>query len=169
MGMRTFPAIGFDPAPGSPSALRAQAREADRAARALAGAAAAASRLDARWRGAAADAYREHTRGLPPDLGRAAAAHGTLARELTAYADDLAARQFRAADLEDRAAALRARADGVDGVRQAALVGGGVARPRRVGRRRRPGGGRLWLGRCAGRVGPRCRRVRRDRRRRAGR
>ena len=134
MGMRTFPALGFDPAPGSPSALRAQAREADRAARALAGAAAAASRLDARWQGAAAGAYREHTRGLPPDLGRAAAAHGTLARELTAYADDLAARQLRAADLEDRAAALRARADG-DVVSQAALVGAGLAdRPASVAR-----------------------------------
>jgi hypothetical protein len=127
MGMRTFPALGFDPTPGSPSALLAQAREADRAARALAGAAAAASRLDARWRGAAADAYREHTRELPGDLGRAAAAHGTLARELTAYADDLAARQLRAADLEDRAAALRARAGGSEVVRHAALVGAGVA------------------------------------------
>ena len=73
MGMRTFPALGFDPAPGSPSALLAQAREADRAARALAGAAAAAGRLDARWRGAAADAYREHAPELPGDLGRAAA------------------------------------------------------------------------------------------------
>jgi hypothetical protein len=129
MAMRTFPALGFDPVPGSPSALLAQAREADRAARALAGAAAAADRLDARWRGAAADAYREHTRALPGDLGRAAAAHGTLARELAAYADDLAARQLRAAELEDRAAALRARAGGIEVGRQAALVGAGVGGP----------------------------------------
>jgi uncharacterized protein YukE len=126
MAMRTFPALGFDPAPGSPSAVLAQAREADRAARALAGAAVAAGRLDARWRGAAAEAYRDHTRELPGDLGRAAAAHGTLARELTSYADDLAARQLRAADLEDRAAALRARAGGIEVSRQAALVGSGV-------------------------------------------
>jgi hypothetical protein len=129
MGMRTFPALGFDPAPGSPSALLARAREADRAARALAGAAAAAGRLDARWRGAAADAYRDHARELPGNLGRAAAAHGVVARELTAYADDLAARQLRAADLEERAAALRARAGGWDVVRDAALVGAGVAGP----------------------------------------
>jgi uncharacterized protein YukE len=127
MGMRTFPALGFDPAPGSPSALLARAREAERAARVLAGAAAAASRLDARWRGAAADAHRDHTRELPVDLDRAAAAHGTLARELAAYADDLAARQLRAADLEDRAAAVRARAGGIEVVRRAALVGAGVA------------------------------------------
>jgi hypothetical protein len=126
MAMRTFPALGFDPAPGSPSAVLAQAREADRAARALAGAAVAAGRLDARWRGAAAEAHRDHTRELPGDLGRAAAAHGTLARELTSYADDLAARQLRAADLEDRAAALRARAGGIEVSRQAALVGSGV-------------------------------------------
>ena len=123
MAMRTFPALGFDPAPGSPSAVLAQARDADRAARALAGAAVAAGRLDARWRGAAAEAYRDHTRELPGDLGRAAAAHGTLARELASYADDLATRQLRAADLEDRAAALRARAGGLGVSRQAALVG----------------------------------------------
>jgi uncharacterized protein YukE len=133
MGMRTFPALGFDPAPGSPSALLAQAREADRAARALAGAAAAAGRLDARWRGAAADAYRDRSRELPSDLGRAAVAHGALARELTAYADDLAARQLRAADLEDRAAALRARAGGIEVVRHATLVGAGVAGPPAAG------------------------------------
>ena len=126
MAMRTFPALGFDPAPGSPSAVLAQARDADRAARALAGAAVAAGRLDARWRGAAAEAYRDHTRELPGDLGRAAAAHGTLARELASYADDLATRQLRAADLEDRAAALRARAGGLGVSRQAALVGAGV-------------------------------------------
>ena len=126
MAMRTFPALGFDPAPGSPSAVLAQARDADRAARALAGAAVAAGRLDARWRGAAAEAYRDHSRELPGDLGRAAAAHGTLARELASYADDLATRQLRAADLEDRAAALRARAGGIGVSRQAALVGAGV-------------------------------------------
>ena len=125
MAMRTFPALGFDPAPGSPSAVLAQARDADRAARALAGAAVAAGRLDARWRGAAAEAYRDHTRELPGDLGRAAAAHGTLARELASYADDLATRQLRAADLEDRAAALRARAGAIGVSRQAALVGAG--------------------------------------------
>ena len=126
MAMRTFPALGFDPAPGSPAALLAQAREADRAARALAGAAAAASRLGARWQGSAADAYRDHTRELPADLTRAAAAHGTLARELTAYADELATRQLHAADLEDRAAALRARVAGLAFTRQAALVGAGA-------------------------------------------
>jgi hypothetical protein len=133
MGMRTFPALGFDPAPGSPSALLAQAREADRAALALAGAAAAASRLDGRWRGAAADACRDRTGELPGDLGRAAAAHGALARELSAYADALAARQLRATDLEERAAALRARAAHVP--QQAMLVGAGVGAPaaRRVG------------------------------------
>src|SRR6185437_14059583 len=125
MAMRTFPALGFDPAPGSPSAVLAQARDADRAARALAGAAVAAGRLDARWRGAAAEAYRDHSRELPGDLGRAAAAHGTLARELASYADDLATRQLRAADLEDRAAALRARAGAIGVSRQAALVGAG--------------------------------------------
>jgi hypothetical protein len=110
MSVRTFPALGFDPAPGSPAALLAQAREADRAARALAGAATAAGRLSAEWTGAAAASYREQAGHLPRDLDRAAAAHGTLARELTAFADDLAARQLRAADLESRAAALRAAA-----------------------------------------------------------
>jgi hypothetical protein len=129
MGVRTFPALGFDPAPGSPAALLAQAREADRAARALAGAAAAAGRLDAGWQGGAAEAYRQQARDLPADLGRAASAHGTLARELTAYADELAGRQLRAADLEARAAALRAQAAGLAVVRHAALVGAGLPGP----------------------------------------
>ena len=124
MAMRTFPALGFDPAPGL--ALGGAGRWRDWAARALAGAAVAAGRLDARWRGAAAEAHRDHTRELPGHLGRAAAAHGTLARELASYADDLAARQLRAADLEDRAAVLRARAGGIEVSRQAALVGAGV-------------------------------------------
>ncbi|HST63547.1 MAG TPA: hypothetical protein VLM05_00020 [Mycobacteriales bacterium] len=110
MSVRTFPALGFDPAPGSPAALRAQARSADLAARTLAGAAASATRLDAAWSGAAATAYRSEARALPGDLHLAAAAHGTLARELAAFADDLCARQRRAAELESRAAALRATA-----------------------------------------------------------
>jgi hypothetical protein len=129
MGVRMFPALGFDPAPGSPAALLAQAREADRAARALAGAAAAAGRLDAAWQGDAAEAYRTQARDLPADLGRAAAAHGALARELTAYADELAGRQLRAADLEARAAALRAQVAGLAVLRQPALVGAGPPAP----------------------------------------
>lgn len=111
MSVRTFPALGFDPAPGSPAALLAQAREAGRAARALAGAATAAGRLAVEWSGDAAAAYRAQAPDLPRDLGLAAAAHGTLARELTAFADDLAARQTRATTLEARAATLRATAD----------------------------------------------------------
>jgi uncharacterized protein YukE len=126
MGVRTFPALGFDPAPGAPAALLAQAREADRAARALSGAAAAAGRLSAGWRGEAADAYRARVAELPADLGRAAAAHAALARELAAYADGVAARQRRASDLEDRAADLRARAGGLAVVHHAALVGAAV-------------------------------------------
>jgi hypothetical protein len=110
MSVRTFPALGFDPAPGSPAALLAQAREADRAARALAGAAMAAGRLSAAWTGPAAASYQAQAGVLPRDLGMAAAAHGTLARELAAFADDLAARQVRAAHLESRAATLRAAA-----------------------------------------------------------
>jgi uncharacterized protein YukE len=106
MGVRTFPALGFDPAPGVPAALHAQARAADRAARALAGAATAADRLTPQWEGAAAEAFRAGTDPLPGDLGRAAAAHGTLARELSGYAQELVGRQRRAAELESRAAAL---------------------------------------------------------------
>jgi uncharacterized protein YukE len=112
MSVRTFPALGFDPAPGSPAALLAQAREADRAARALAGAATAAGRLSAQWSGDAAAEYRSQSRDLPRDLGLAAAAHGTLARELTTFADDLTGRQSRAAALESRADSLRATAGG---------------------------------------------------------
>jgi uncharacterized protein YukE len=117
LGSSSFPALGFDPAPGSPAALLAQAREAERAGRSLAGAAAAAGRLDAGWQGDSADAFRAEARDLPRDLRHAAEAHGTLARELTTYADELAERQLRAADLERRAAALRRAARETAGVR----------------------------------------------------
>lgn len=129
MSVRTFPALGFDPAPGSPAALLAQAREADQAARALAGAAAAAGRLSAEWDGDAAAAYRAQAPDLPRDLGLAAAAHGTLARELTAFAEDLGGRQVRAADLESRAAALRATAGSATGGFQVAPGGPGGHTP----------------------------------------
>jgi uncharacterized protein YukE len=114
MSVRAFPALGFDPAPGSPEALRAEARSAGQAARALAGAASSAVRLRAGWSGEAAVAYGAQARVLPRDLGLAAAAHGTLARELTAFADELAGRQRRAAALESHAAELRATAGVAD-------------------------------------------------------
>ncbi|HEV7653669.1 MAG TPA: hypothetical protein VGP36_02890 [Mycobacteriales bacterium] len=155
MSVRTFPALGFDPAPGSPAAVLAQSREADRAARALAGAATAAARLGADWQGSAASAYSAETRALPRDLQQAAAAHGTLSRELAAYADDLAARQLRATDLESRAAAARARialygAAGVPGTTDHGAGGSVYGGPAR----RHDGGGSSALhARAAGEYG----------------
>jgi septal ring factor EnvC (AmiA/AmiB activator) len=99
---RAFPALGFDPAPGSPATLAAQAREADLAARSLTGAAAAAARLDT------VEACRDELSDLARDLRHAASAHRALARALRAYAEDLGGLQRRADELERRAAGLRA-------------------------------------------------------------
>src|SRR5829696_4712009 len=107
MSVRTFPALGFDPAPGAPAALALAAGEAAAAATTLDAAADAADRLEAGWQGGAADAFRERADDLPRDLRHAAAAHGLLARELAAYAEGMVGRQARAAALEQRAAVLR--------------------------------------------------------------
>ena len=141
MGVRTFPALGFDPAPGSPAALLAQAREADRAARALAGRRPRPGGWMRGGRGRAAEATGSRP-GLPGTSARGRVAHGTLARELTAYADDLAARQLRAADLEARAAALRAQGrDCGRAARRARRRGPRPAPATEPVERCRPGGG----------------------------
>ena len=108
MTVRTFDGLGFDPAPGEPATLAARARDTAAAAGTLQAAAGNAARLDGGgWVGDAAAAFRERAAGLPRDLDRAAAAHGTLARTLAAYAAELTGRQARAADLDRRAAELR--------------------------------------------------------------
>lgn len=108
MSIRTFPALGYDPAPGDPGVLAGAARRADAAARTFSDAAGTAARLDsAGWEGDAAEAFRTRLRDLPRDLRLATSAHGTVARTLADYGDGLAVRQRRASELERRADELR--------------------------------------------------------------
>src|SRR4051812_26313215 len=92
-----FPALGFDPAPGDPEALRASAAAVDVVGRSLSTAAGSVAGLDAGWTGDAAAAFRARLGQLPRDLGLAATAHSATARTLLDYADGLAGRRRRAA------------------------------------------------------------------------
>jgi uncharacterized protein YukE len=107
MTARTFPALGFDPAPGDPESLRASAGQVDAVGRSLSAAAGSIAGLDAGWAGDAAAAFRARLGELPRDLGHACTAHASVARALLAYADGLVGRRWRAAELEWRAERLR--------------------------------------------------------------
>ncbi|MFL6127949.1 MAG: WXG100 family type VII secretion target [Mycobacteriales bacterium] len=109
-------ALGFDPAPGSPEALLSSARQAEATGRSLAAAAGSVARLDPSWRGPAAIAFRDRLGELPRDLDGAAAAHRSVARALTDYADGLAGRRRRVAELERRAEELRVSGASLVGV-----------------------------------------------------
>lgn len=110
MAIREFPALGFDPAPGDPTALAAAARDVSGAATVLGDASANVTRLNsAGWTGEAADAFRTQLKDLPRDLDLAARSHRTAAQALSGFGEELATRQRRAAELETRAAELRRR------------------------------------------------------------
>jgi hypothetical protein len=134
-GDTAYPALGFDPAPGSPAALAEAADRAVAVGRVHADAAVLAARLDAGWTGPAADAFRARLRDLPRDLERAAAAHEEAGSVLAGYGAGLALRQRWAGELERRAAELRrqraaAMAAGVTGVAGVAGLGAGSAQAR---------------------------------------
>jgi len=108
MVARSFPALGFDPAPGRPDTLAAVGRRVTVVGRILADAAATVARLDPQgWTGDAAEAFRARVADLPRDLDLAASAHDAVARTLAAYCRGLADRQHRAEELERRADELR--------------------------------------------------------------
>ncbi len=108
MTVHAFPALGFDPAPGSPDALAGLARDCGRLGADL--------ELDATsvrhvadgsvWRGGAADAFRHRLADLPRDLDRAGAAYLQASGALLRFSAALADAQVVARDLERRAADL---------------------------------------------------------------
>ncbi len=101
MARREFPALGFDPAPGDPAAMRAAAGSVDRAGRTFAHASGHVHRLSSSgWTGSAADAFRSRLGELPRDLGVASRSHAAAARALGEYGSGLSARQARADQLE---------------------------------------------------------------------
>jgi hypothetical protein len=102
-----FPALGFDPAPGSCDALASLARDCgalgvelmedgDQLRRIADGSA---------WRGAAADAFRHRLDDLPRDLGRAGDAYQQACSALSLFSLALADAQVTARALEQRAVA----------------------------------------------------------------
>ena len=114
--MRTFPGLGFDPAPGSvPDAEAVLARLAhvssvvDGSADGLRRAARAGS-----WRGGAASAFRTGTTGLAGGLTDAVSALRSVSRAVSAWQSRLVANQREAEELESRARSLRGNPEAAD-------------------------------------------------------
>lgn len=104
--MSAFPALGFDPAPGDVSAVRAIVQRLDHG---LGSVESALSLLthgaDATWQGEAADAFRNAMDAdFQPQLEDIGDAFRTSRSALTAWADELADFQIRARNLEEQAA-----------------------------------------------------------------
>lgn len=110
MARREFVALGFDPAPGDPTALADAAERTAGAARAFGSAAERVARLStAGWLGEAGNAFRGRLGPLPGDLDHASRAHHVTAQALTDFGAGLGARQRRADELERGAAVAKAR------------------------------------------------------------
>src|SRR3954464_10298123 len=105
MVSRTFPALGFDPAPGDPAGRDSAGRVALSTARTLDSCGRQLTRANpAAWDGPAATAFRADLAALPRDLDRAARAHRAAGHALIDYAAALASMQGRASGLEQEAA-----------------------------------------------------------------
>lgn len=113
MTVHSFPALGFDPAPGEPDELErlgadcrgfaSELSEDGRQVRAL--------RDGFAWSGPAADAFRGRLDDLPRELDRSAEAYREAGHALAAFSAELRGHQMRASALEADAADLRRRAD----------------------------------------------------------
>lgn len=106
MTVHSFPALGFDPAPGSPDAVAGLSRDCGALSRALIE---DSSRVRAladggMWRGEAADAFRHRLEDLPRDLDRAAEAYGMACGALARFSISLLEAQHASHALEQRAA-----------------------------------------------------------------
>lgn len=104
MTTHAFPALGFDPAPGSPDALLDLAASCRELGVDLAEDAGRVQALSAGgWRGAAADAFRHRLEDLPPDLDRAGDAYSLACTALSRFGSELRDAQRTACVLEQRA------------------------------------------------------------------
>jgi uncharacterized protein YukE len=122
----SFPALGFDPAPGDPDAVDGVAQDCTRCGQELAD---DANRLGQvqhleTWRGQAAAAFASHPAQLRDDLLKASHAYGGAGSALTAYAIALRKAPFQARRTEDTAAEARLRIDrhGAEADRLTALI-----------------------------------------------
>jgi len=107
MTVHAFPALGFDPAPGSPDALGAVARSCGSLSTALLEDSGRLRDLagSGAWRGPAAEAFRHRLEDLPRDLDRAADAYGQACTAVSRFSVSLREAQLRAVALEQRAEA----------------------------------------------------------------
>lgn len=103
-----FPALGFDPAPGSCDALASLGRDCGALGVDLVedGARLRSLADGSAWRGAAADAFRHRLEDLPRDLDRAGDAYQQACTALSRFAMALGEAQSTARALEHRAAAM---------------------------------------------------------------
>jgi uncharacterized protein YukE len=122
----SFPALGFDPAPGDPDAVDGVAQDCTRCAQELAD---DANRLGQvqhleTWQGQAAAAFASHPAQLRDDLLKASHAYGGASTALTAYAIALRQAQLQAHRTEDTVAEARLRIDrhGAEADRLTALI-----------------------------------------------
>lgn len=121
--MSAFPALGFDPAPGSPDVVARLGRDTTRVAGELAALGRDLQRLDAvgaDWRGEAASCFRASLGELPRHLRRAEESFAAAARELSGWSAELADLQSQAraaeGDAADALVRLRAARSAASGV-----------------------------------------------------
>ncbi|MFD8320972.1 putative T7SS-secreted protein [Kitasatospora purpeofusca] len=106
-----FPALGFDPAPGSLSGVDTLVKDLRLAAKELndaRGSVQRASRNGQAWQGEAADAFSARIAKLPGQLDTAHTSFSSAAATMAGWREQLAGMQLRADDQEARAKAARA-------------------------------------------------------------
>ena len=109
MRTRTFPALGFDPAPGSAADAEAVLTRLDHAAESVDGSAHGLRRAarSGSWQGASASAFRAGSAATAGGLDEAVTALRTASRTVSAWQSRLTANQREADELEAQARALR--------------------------------------------------------------
>ncbi|MFL6073289.1 MAG: WXG100 family type VII secretion target [Mycobacteriales bacterium] len=116
MATYEFPALGFDPAPGDPGQISAQATAIRNHSVTLS---TYASQLDGLktdgFEGDTADAFHDKLGKLPPDLHTSSDVYGKVANALDGFASTLAEAQRQARSLEEQAAAVKRRKDAAQG------------------------------------------------------
>jgi len=106
MSTYSFPALGFDPAPGDPGAVEALARDCTSSATQLAEDSSLLSGLQVdAWQGQAATAFTDDKQTLANDLTAASQAFGTAGTALDGYFAHLRRAQADSREAERQAAA----------------------------------------------------------------
>ncbi|GAB3556516.1 uncharacterized protein YoxC/uncharacterized protein YukE [Actinopolyspora lacussalsi] len=111
-GNSEYPALGFDPAPGTVATVESVATDLGNVATRMGSAHEALSKISSQeglWQGKAAEAFQDTVGELPKYLQQAHRSLGDASRTLTRWSHDLSSFQQRARDYEAKAAAARKR------------------------------------------------------------